>query len=214
VDSPIPLRVAKLQTEDEQEFLRSAAALDLGRENIANPVACWFHGHDHPKQGPAVPTSAVPWHLLQVAYLMQLITRISGGQRQNSIVTRCIFECKLDCMQCPASLCFRCDFTRMQRHEQRPVAQLHACPCSGFPDSELFMTNVRSSKQLPRCRRLYTQTGPRLAQEDVAVRLRQLLQEQGIQDMQRFKLPLLEERLTSMAAGAAEQVHTTCCLDH
>jgi hypothetical protein len=52
------------------------------------------------------------------------------------------------------------------------------------------------------------QPGARLTREEVAAQLRNMLQEQGIRNMQRYKLPLLEERLTSMAAEAAVQVHT------
>jgi hypothetical protein len=61
VDSPIPLRVVDLQPEDEQEFLSSAAALDLGQGNIANPVA----------------------------YLMKLISSIRSGPRRKAVVPRC-----------------------------------------------------------------------------------------------------------------------------
>ena len=42
------------------------------------------------------------------------------------------------------------------------------------------------------------------------MRLLDMLQEQGIKDVQRYKLPLLAERLTSMPAEAAEQVGLTC----
>ena len=37
-DSVLPLRVAKLQPEDEQEFLYTAATLDLRRETTSNPI--------------------------------------------------------------------------------------------------------------------------------------------------------------------------------
>lgn len=36
--SVLPLRVAKLQPEDEQEFLYTAATLDLRRETISNSI--------------------------------------------------------------------------------------------------------------------------------------------------------------------------------
>lgn len=61
VDSAIPLRMAKLQREDEQEFLESAAMLDLRRENIDNATG----------------------------YLMQLLTNIAKGQRRPPAVNRC-----------------------------------------------------------------------------------------------------------------------------
>jgi hypothetical protein len=65
VDSPVPLRVAKLQPGDEQDFRSSAAALDLGRDTIANPVA----------------------------YLMKMISTVAGGQRNKPNITRCTYSC-------------------------------------------------------------------------------------------------------------------------
>jgi hypothetical protein len=47
--------------------------------------------------------------------------------------------------------------------------------------------------------------GPRLAPGEIAARLRQIMQEQGIMDVQHYKLPLVEQRLASLPEAAVDK---------
>lgn len=63
------------------------------------------------------------------------------------------------------------------------------------------------------CRQLQELPGPRLSHGDIAMRMQQMLQEQGITDIQRYKLPLFEKRLSSLPADAANQVRLPAVVD-
>lgn len=48
--------------------------------------------------------------------------------------------------------------------------------------------------------------GKCFTRDEVAARLQKMLKDQRIKDAQRYKLPLLEERLSTMPAAVAEEV--------
>jgi hypothetical protein len=74
-DSVLPLRVAKLQPEDEQEFLYTAATLDLRPETISNPIG----------------------------YLVRVMNSIVTGERRRvcAVNTRCTPSSELSSMHSP-----------------------------------------------------------------------------------------------------------------
>lgn len=97
-DSAIPLRLAKLQPQDEQDFFDTAATLDLRRETTTSPIG----------------------------YLMQLITSIVTGQgRKSYIVNRCTHASEPDSMH---TLTVRADCYMHRKPANMQHFEHSACP--------------------------------------------------------------------------------------